>query len=64
MYSDDEFLLSEDQVNNYKYNSFEGAVLTLTNEEPKEPEPLKITPLYATYDDLAKAIKEGINSIE
>lgn len=60
MYRDDGFLLSQDDVSNYARQSFNGGTLMLTNEpeeEPVEPEP-------SETEQMAAAIREGVNSVE
>lgn len=64
MYTDSGYPLSEDTVGDYARREYEGDVLTLTNAaEPEpgpEPEP---APEYVTYDELAQAIREGVNAV-
>lgn len=64
MYTDSGYALSVDNVEDYTRREYEGDVLTLTNApEPEpgpEPEPM---PEYVTYDELAQAIREGVNAV-
>lgn len=48
-----------DNIADYLYVDGEYVYEPLPEPEPVEPEP---TPEYATYDDLASAIREGVNS--
>lgn len=49
----------EKDASNYKYIDGEYVYDPLPEPEPIEPEP---TTEYATYDELAAAIREGVNS--
>ena len=49
--------IEENDISNYKYIDDEFIYDPLP--KPPEPEPV---PEYATYDELAAAIKEGVNS--
>lgn len=64
MYTDSGYPLSEDTAADYARQEYSGDVLTLTNApEPEpgpEPEPM---PEYVTYDELAQAIREGVNAV-
>lgn len=64
MYTDSGYPLSEDAVADYARQEYSGDTLTLTNApEPEpgpEPEP---APEYVTYDELAQAIREGVNAV-
>ena len=66
--ANDGFVMRTDVVEDYLRQTFENGVLTLTNEpepEPYEPpeEPEKPTGDYVTWDELATAYTEGVNSI-
>ena len=47
----------ENDISNYRYIGGEYIYDPLPQPEPPEP-----APEYATYDELAKAIREGVNS--
>lgn len=49
--------LPDDDISDYKY--IDGEYVYDPLPKPPEPEPV---PEYATYDELAAAIKEGVNS--
>lgn len=50
-------MLPEDDIYNYKY--IDGEFVYDPLPAPPEPEP---APEYVTYDELAEAIREGVNS--
>lgn len=50
---------AEKDISNYKYIDSEYVYDPLPKPEPPEPVP---GPEYATYDELAAAIKEGVDS--
>lgn len=64
MYTDEDFLLSEDNLDNFERKTYTGTLLTVTNKEEYTPQPTPTTPEYVTYEALAQAIREGVNSIE
>ena len=49
--------LPDDDISDYKY--IDGEFVYDPLPKPPEPEP---APEYVTYDELAKAIREGVNS--
>lgn len=49
----------ENDISNYRYVDGEYIYDPLPQPDPPEPEP---TTEYATYDELAAAIREGVNS--
>ncbi len=51
--------LPEGDLYDYKYVDGEFVYDPLPQPEPPEPEP---APEYVTYDELAEAIREGVNS--
>ena len=66
--ANDGFVMRTDVAEDYLRQTFENGVLTLTNEpEPEpmpEPEPIpEPTNEYVTWDELATAYTEGVNSI-
>ena len=64
MYTDEGFLLSEDNLDNFERKIYTGTLLTVTNKPEYTPQPPPSLPEYVTYEALAQAIKEGVNSIE
>lgn len=51
--------IPDDNLNDYKYIDGEYIYDPVPQPEPPEPEP---APEYVTYDELAEAIREGVNS--
>lgn len=64
MYTDEGFLLSEDNLDNFERKRYTGTLLTVTNTPEYTPQPAPSLPEYVTYEDLAQAIREGVNSVE
>lgn len=64
MYTDEGFLLSEDNLDNFERKIYTGTLLTVTNKPEYVPQPIPSLPEYVTYEALAQAIREGVNSIE
>lgn len=64
MYTDEGFLLSEDNLDNFERKIYTGTLLTVTNKPEYIPQPGPSLPEYVTYEALAQAIREGVNSIE
>lgn len=64
MYTDEGFLLSEDDLDNFERKTYTGTLLTVTNKPEYVPQPPPSLPEYVTYEALAQAIREGVNSIE
>ena len=69
--ADDGFELRTDTVENYFRQTFEEGVLTLTNTPEPEPIPEPEEPEYpdeyddpVTWNELATAYTEGVNSID
>ena len=63
--ANDGFILRTDVAEDYLRQTFENGVLTLTNlpePEPIEPADPEESP-YVTWDELAAAYTEGVNSI-
>lgn len=59
MFRNDGFLLSEDVAENYTRRFMTGSLLTLTNE----PEKVPTTPQPTLEQEMAAAIKEGVDSV-
>ena len=66
--ADDDFVMRTDNSEDYLRQTFEGGVLTLTNEpepvEPEptpEPEPKPVEP--SVWDELDAAYQEGVNDV-
>ena len=64
MYTDEDFLLSEDNLDDFERKTYTGTLLTVTNKEEYTPQPTPPLPEYVTYEALAQAIREGVNSVE
>lgn len=64
MYTDEGFLLSEDNLDNFERKNYTGTLLIVTNAPEYTPQPAPSLPEYVTYEDLAQAIREGVNSVE
>lgn len=64
MYTDEGFLLSEDNLDNFERKTYTGTLLTVTNKPEYIPQPSPSLPEYVTYEALAQAIREGVNSVE
>lgn len=70
LYSDDGFLMRSDNAEDYLRQTFEGGVLTLTNTpEPQPVEPEEVPEpddgdQPVTWNDLAQAYNEGVNSLD
>ena len=64
MYTDEGFLLSEDNLDDFERKTYTGTLLTVTNKPEYIPQPAPSLPEYVTYEALAQAIREGVNSIE
>lgn len=64
MYTDEGFLLSEDNLDNFERKSYTGTLLIVTNAPEYTPQPTPSLPEYVTYEVLAQAIREGVNSVE
>lgn len=64
MYTNEGFLLSEDNLDNFERKTYTGTLLTVTNKPEYIPQPTPPLPEYVTYEALAQAIREGVNSIE
>lgn len=64
MYTDEGFLLSEDNLDNFERKSYTGTLLIVTNKPEYTPQPPPSLPEYVTYEALAQAIREGVNSVE
>lgn len=70
--ADDGFIMRTDKAEDYLRQTYEDGMLVLTNEPEPEPlpepeEPIEPEPLpdsgEVTTEDMAQAIKEGVNSI-
>lgn len=64
MYTNEGFLLSEDNVDDFERKIYTGTLLTVTNKPEYIPQPIPSSLEYITYEALAQAIREGVNSIE
>ena len=64
MYTDEGFLLSEDNLDDFERKTYTGTLLTVTNKPEYISQPIPATPEYVTYEALAQAIREGVNSVE
>ena len=64
MYTDEGFLLSEDNLDNFERKTYTGTLLIVTNAPEYTPQPPPSLPEYVTYEALAQAIREGVNSVE
>lgn len=64
MYTDEGFLLSEDNLDDFERKTYTGTLLTVTNKPEHIPQPIPSLPEYVTYEALAQAIREGVNSVE
>ena len=64
MYTDEGFLLSEDNLDSFERKTYTGTLLTVTNAPEYTPQPSPSLPEYVTYEALAQAIREGVNSVE
>ena len=62
MYTDEGFLLSEDNADNYERKTYVGTLLTLTNAPEPTPQPVPESP-YVTWSELYGAIREGVNEL-
>lgn len=62
MYTDEGFLLSEDNADNYERKEYVGTLLTITNAPVPVPQPPIESP-YVTWNDLYSAIREGVNEL-
>ena len=59
MFRDDGFLMSEDNAADYERVSVYGSLVTMTNA----PEPVPVEPTPTLEDEMAAAIKEGVDSV-
>lgn len=59
MFRDDGFLMSEDNAADYARVSIHGSLVTMTNA----PEPEPAAPAPSLEDEMAAAIKEGVDSV-
>ena len=64
MYTDEGFLLSEDNLDSFERKTYTGTLLIVTNAPEYTPQPTPSLPEYVTYEALAQAIREGVNSVE
>ena len=62
MYTDENFLLSEDNSDNYERKTYVGTLLALTNAPEPVPQPVPESP-YVTWSELYGAIREGVNEL-
>lgn len=62
MYTDEGFLLSEDNAGDYSRKEYTGTLLVLTNTPVPVPQPPVESP-YVTWNDLYSAIREGVNEL-
>lgn len=65
VYTDSGYLLSEDKVEDFSRYEINGSTFIITNLPEPEPQPEpEPPPTYVTYEELARAIREGVNSVE
>lgn len=64
MYTDEGFLLSEDNLDGFARKQYTGTLLMVTNKPETQPRPIPPQPEYVTYEALAQAIREGVNSVD
>lgn len=66
VYANNGFLLREDNVADYERQIIRDGEITLTNlpEPEPEPEPPEPEPEPDMWDELAAAIKDGVNHVE
>lgn len=64
MYTDEGFLLSEDNLDGFERKQYTGTLLMVTNKPVPTPQPITPQPEYVTYEALAQAIREGVNSVD
>lgn len=68
LYADDGFEMRTEKAEDWLRQTFRGGILTFTNTpEPvpePEPEPIPEGDEPVTWDELAEAYKEGVNSID
>lgn len=62
MYTDEDFLLSEDNIDDYGRRTFTGTLLTITNQPEIVYVPQPESP-YVTWVELQQAISSGVNEI-
>lgn len=61
------FVLASAKASDYQYSYMDGSYLTLSNTAPPEPEPEPEPdpePEGDVWDDLANAIREGVNDVD
>ena len=61
MYRNDGFLMSEDNADNYQRRTYVGTLLQISNAP--EPEPIVPEHVPTLEEELATAIKEGVDSL-
>ena len=64
VYANNGFLLREDNVADYERQIIRDGEITLTNLPEPEPEPPEPEPEPDMWDELAAAIKDGVNHVE
>jgi hypothetical protein len=64
VYANDGFLLREDNPSDYLRQIIHNGAITLTNLPEPEPEPEPPEPDPDMWDELAAAIKDGVNHVE
>lgn len=57
------FLLCDIRVSDYKYWTVMGSIVSGTNYKSEDPGPGPEPPPMPTYDDMAAAIKEGVDGV-
>lgn len=63
VYANNDFLLREDNVSDYSRTVLAEGMVKLTNLPEPEP-PVPPTPEPDMWDEMAEAIKDGVNSVE
>lgn len=63
-YVNNGFLLAEDNVSDYARQIIQEGKITLTNRPEPGPEPDPPEPEPDIWDELAEAIKDGVNDVE
>ena len=62
MFRDDDFLMSEDNADDFERRFIVGTLLTMTNKPEPVPAPIP-EPAPDVWDELAAAIREGVNDV-
>lgn len=62
MYTDEDFLLSEDNADGFERKDYVGTLLLLTNAPEPTPQPIPESP-YVTWNEMYNALSSGVNEI-